>query len=98
MNIHFEGEVQRWVHNNSIYLVSVPLDLSTEIKEVTDGLTNGWGSLKVEATLGPLTWRTSIFPDSKTGLFDLPLKAEVRKKNNIDEGSLVKVELEILGF
>ncbi|MEY4993529.1 MAG: hypothetical protein RIS82_651 [Actinomycetota bacterium] len=98
MNIHFEGQVHRWVHNNSIYLVSVPLDLSTEIKEVTDGLTNGWGSLKVEATLGPLTWRTSIFPDSKTGLFDLPLKAEVRKKNNIDEGSLVKVELEILGF
>jgi hypothetical protein len=98
MNIEFEGVVHRWVNNQSIFLVSLPKDLSADIKEMSEGMTNGWGSLKVEATLGPVVWRTSIFPDSKTGQFDLPLKLEVRKKNEIDEGSIIRVELNILGF
>lgn len=91
MDIEFSGTMHRWVNNPSIYLVSVPKELSDEIKEISEGLTNGWGSLKVEATIGSTVWRTSIFPDSKSGLFDLPLKAEVRKKNNLKAGSLVKV-------
>jgi hypothetical protein len=98
MDIEFSGTVHRWVNNPSIYLVSVPRDLSDEIKEISEGLTNGWGSLKVEATIGSTVWRTSIFPDSKTGLFDLPLKAEVRKKNNLEAATLVKVHLNVLGF
>jgi hypothetical protein len=98
MDIEFEGTVHRWRNNEGIFLVSLPNDLSDDIKEISEGMTNGWGSLKVEAKLGSVVWRTSIFPDSKTGCFDLPLKAEVRKKNNIDEGSAVKVQLDVLGF
>jgi hypothetical protein len=98
MDIEFSGTVHRWVNNPSIYLVSVPKELSDEIKEISEGLTNGWGSLKVEATIGSTIWRTSIFPDSKTGFFDLPLKAEVRKKNNLEVATLVKVHLNVLGF
>ena len=98
MDIEFEGTVHRWRNNDGIFLVILPKDLSDDIKEISEGMTNGWGSLKVEAKLGSVVWRTSIFPDSKTGCFDLPLKAEVRKKNNIDEGSAVKVQLDVLGF
>ena len=98
MDIEFSGTVHRWVNNPSIYLVSVPKELSDEIKEISEGLANGWGSLKVEATIGSTVWRTSIFPDSKSGLFDLPLKAEVRKKNNLEVATLVKVHLNVLGF
>lgn len=98
MNITFEGKVFRWAANPSFFMVCVPEDLSAEIKEISDGLTNGFGSLKVEATIGAFVWRTSIFPDSKSGMFELPLKAEVRKKNNLDVGSIVEVQLEILGF
>lgn len=98
MNFQFEGEVFRWAANPAFFLVSLPHDASEEIKEVSEGLTNGFGSLKVEAQVGSVIWRTSIFPDSKTGLFDLPLKAEVRKKNQLVEGSPVSVRVEVLGF
>ena len=98
MNISFQGKVYRWAANEAFFLVSVPKDLSEEIKEISEGLTNGFGSLKVEATIGKTVWRTSIFPDSKSGLFDLPLKAPVRKANGLEVGSVAKVELEILGF
>jgi hypothetical protein len=98
MNISFQGKVYRWAANEAFFLVSVPKDLSEEIKEISEGLTNGFGSLKVEATIGKTVWRTSIFPDSRSGQFDLPLKAAVRKANALEVGSVASVELEILGF
>ena len=98
MLFEFEGEVFRWPANEAFYLVSVPKGFSEEIHEISEGLTNGFGSLKVEATIGSVTWRTSIFPESKTGLFDLPLKAMVRKVNSLTVGSVARVKLEVLGF
>lgn len=98
MNFEFEGTVFRWAANPAFFLVSLPKDASDEIHEISEGLTNGFGSLKVEARVGSVVWRTSIFPESKTGLFDLPLKAEIRKKNGLVEGSLVSVSVEVLGF
>lgn len=98
MLFEFEGEVFRWKANEAFFLVSVPKEYSEEIHEISVGLTNGFGSLKVEASIGSFNWRTSIFPASKTGLFDLPLKAAVRKANGLDVGSVVKVRLEVLGF
>ena len=47
------------------------------------------------ATLGATTWRTSIFPDSKSGGFLLPLKAEVRQRERIATGDVVTVAVEI---
>jgi hypothetical protein len=98
MNYEFEAEVHLWAANPKFFLVSVPPEFSAEIRQFSEGLTNGFGSLKVEAQIGSIVWRTSIFPESSTGIFDLPLKAEVRKKNQLVEGSLAQVKLEILGF
>ena len=98
MKYEFEGAVHRWTANPAFFLVSLPGNISEEIREISDGLTAGFGSLKVEARIGSVVWRTSIFPDSGTGLFDLPIKDEVRKKNNLIEGSLAHVAIEVLGF
>lgn len=98
MRFEFEGMVFRWESNPAFFLVSLPKNVSSEIREISEGLTNGFGSLKVEAQVGSVTWRTSVFPESKTGLFDIPLKAEVRKKNNLVDGSPVSVSIELLGF
>ena len=98
MDIQFEAEVHRWAANPAFFLVSLPIEASREIREISEGLTNGFGSLKVEARIGSVVWRTSIFPDSTKGTFDLPLKAEVRKKNKLAEGSTATVSLEVLGF
>ena len=98
MKYEFEGVVHRWQAKPAFFLVSIPQDYSDEIREISDGLTAGFGSLKVEAQIGSVIWRTSIFPESKTGLFDLPLKAEVRKKNDLAEGSIACVTIEVLGF
>ena len=98
MKLEFEGEVRLWPANEKFYLLGLPKALSADIFEISDGLTNGWGSLKVEARIGDVVWRTSIFPDSKLGVFELPLKLEVRKKNRLEVGSVTHAEIELLGF
>lgn len=77
------------------HFVTIPKDISDDIKNLFGDRTRGWGSLPVEITLGTTTWKTSIFPDKKEGAFLLPLKAEVRKKENIHVGNSLNFLLEI---
>lgn len=65
------------------HFVYIDKKSSKEIKEKYVTLKKGWGSIPVTVTLGKTTWNTSIFPDKKSETYLLPLKAEVRKKENI---------------
>jgi hypothetical protein len=56
---------------------------SNQIKKVFGDMKRGWGSLPVTVTIGSTSWKTSIFPDSKLGVYLLPVKSEIRKKENI---------------
>jgi hypothetical protein len=77
------------------HFVSLSKKLSKEIKQVFSGLSHGFGSLPVIITVGKTTWKTSIFPDNKAGAYLLPLKAAVRKKENITKGKNILISLEI---
>lgn len=52
----------------------------------------GFGSLKVVATIGDSTFKTSVFPSKSQGWL-LPVKAAVRKAEGIGEGDRVEVTL-----
>ncbi len=54
----------------------------------------GFGSLKVTATIGESTFKTSLFPSKELGWL-LPVKASVRKAEGIGEGDEVVVVLEV---
>lgn len=56
----------------------------------------GWGSHRVTVTVGKTSWDTSIFPDKKSGSYVLPLKADVRKKENIKKGHTINFDLEMI--
>ena len=55
----------------------------------------GFRSLKVRAKIGKTEWLTSIFPD-KTGIYLLPLKASLRKKEDVFAGDTINFQIEIL--
>ena len=50
----------------------------------------------MRATIGSTTWQTSVFPDSKTGCYVLPVKKSVRQAEDIDDDDPVDVALELL--
>jgi len=55
----------------------------------------GFGSVKVEATIREVTWRTSAFPQKGGGYF-LPVKIDVCRRAGISANDTVKVSLELL--
>jgi hypothetical protein len=81
----------------SWHFVTLPEDAADEIKAITDGgVRRGFGSVRVEAMVGPTTWRTSIFPSKESGSYVLPVKKAVRAAAGVDEGDDVVVELVLL--
>lgn len=77
------------------HFASVPKDTSDDIKHLFGDRKRGWGSLPVIATIGKTSWKTSIFPDKKTGGYLLPLKADVRKKEGIVADRNISLLIEI---
>jgi hypothetical protein len=77
------------------YFITVPEEQSVEIKTHAFGTPRGFGSVKVEARIGDVVWRTSVFPLNSGGYL-LPVKAEVRRKADIGAGDEVTVELDLL--
>ena len=80
------------------YFITLPEDKSEEIKffsESVHGKRRGWGAVRVQATIGETTWQTSIFPQFKTKIYILPIKADVRKKEKILADNVVEVRLKI---
>lgn len=71
--------------------VTVPADEGEEIRW-RSGPPVGFGSVRVEATVGGTTWRTSVFPDKTRG-YVLPVKKAVRRAEALDVGEAVRVRL-----
>jgi hypothetical protein len=81
----------------SWHFITLPEDAADEVKAITDGtVRRGFGSVRVEATVGPTTWRTSIFPSKESGSYVLPVKKAVRTAADVGDGDDVAVELVLL--
>jgi hypothetical protein len=79
----YPGDMGNW------YFVTLTKEYGQEIKELYDKHRRGFGSIPVEVTTGNTNWKTSIFPDKRAGSYLLPLKAAVRKKEDIEVGDVV---------
>ena len=77
------------------YFLTVPDEQCDEIRAQAFGSPRGFGSVKVEARIGDVTWRTSVFPLNSGGYL-LPVKKEVRSRANIGVGDEITVMLELL--
>lgn len=77
------------------YFITVPEEQSDEIRAHAFGSPRGFGSVKVEARIGNVAWRTSVFPLNSGGYL-LPVKKEVRSKVNLAAGDEVTVQLDLL--
>jgi len=85
-----------WRHGGAggWHFVTLPLDAAEQVEDAAP-LRAGFGSVRVTATVGGSTWQTSVFPDTKTGSFVLPVKRQVRDAEDLVEDDDVAVTLDV---
>ena len=95
---HFEFDAELWLYDGDAawHFITVPEDVSDEIEAAAKGPRRGLGSVRVRATIGSTTWRTSVFPDTKRGAYILPVKKEVRRAESVSAGDRASVTLDLI--
>lgn len=83
--IKYQFSTKMWKHQptGGWHFVSLPKTTSKEIREHFGWQEEGWGRMKVIAEYHRLTWETSIWFDTKMNQYLLPIKADIRKKTNL---------------
>ncbi|WP_367915822.1 DUF1905 domain-containing protein [Leadbetterella sp. DM7] len=86
----FSAKIWRYKGQGGWHFVSFPMELSKEIRDNLKWQEEGWGRLKATAEIGGSEWKTAIWFDTKASTYLLPIKAEIRKKERLEEGKDVK--------
>jgi len=92
----FEAALWRYPGAAGWHFVTLPPDIAEEIRQIAEGVRRGFGSVRVAVTCGSSSWQTSIFPDTSSGSFVLPIKKAVRVAEHLGEGDPVRAELRLL--
>ncbi|KRA30897.1 MULTISPECIES: DUF1905 domain-containing protein [unclassified Nocardioides] len=93
----FTASLWRWAakdeeKSGAWFFVSLPFDAFDALEaEAVPG--KGFGSVKVEVTIGSSTWQTSVFPSVEEKTYVLPIKKAVRTAEGLDEGGSCEVRL-----
>lgn len=93
MTIEFSGRIWFWAGPAPHHFVTVPATQCRSLKAVSAAVTYGWGMIPVTIRIGKSEWETSLFP--KNGRYIVPIKASVRKAEELDEGDQVTIHLEV---
>jgi hypothetical protein len=95
------GKVWLWNgEKGSWHFFTIAEEIANEIYFTTSlktlGLKRGFGAVKVRAIVGDTIFTTSIFPNSKDKTYILPIKASVRKAENIKAGDEIAVRIGLI--
>lgn len=89
--VKYEFSAKIWQHLSpgGWYFASLPTEIAKEIREILKWQEEGWGRLKVTAKIGKSEWETAIWFDTKMNTYLLPLKAQIRKKENLEADKII---------
>ncbi|MDR2722870.1 MAG: DUF1905 domain-containing protein [Cellulomonadaceae bacterium] len=94
MRLVFESVLESHVHGRAtILLLKLPDDESDLLTDLPI-LRGGFGSIKVDATIGDTTWRTSVFPDK--GVYLLLIARKLAAREVLAVGNPVTVTLTVV--
>ncbi|WP_255955379.1 MULTISPECIES: DUF1905 domain-containing protein [Aeromicrobium] len=90
----FDADLWLWREDGSWHFLTVPEAVSDEIEDLA-GPRGGFGSVKVEVTVGETSWRTSLFPSKEQRSFVMPVKRSVRVAEACEAGDRIRVRLSV---
>lgn len=95
-NFSVSGKVWRYQGEGGWHFVYVPKALSQRIKDAARNKKKvGFHFVRIKATIGKTSWQTALFP-TKDGPYLIAIKADVRHKEDINDGDLVKIACQLI--
>jgi len=79
---------------DSWVFATLPEELSDEIEETAEP--RGFGSVRVQVSVGATTWSTSLFPSRSAGAYVLPVKKSVRRSEGLEVGEAAAFTIRVL--
>lgn len=92
MRYTFDTQLWRSSGAGGWFFVTLPADVAQSLRALR-GPVGGFGSVRVRAEIGGVAWSTSVFPDSRSQSFLLPVKAEVRRRAGVTAGDHIVVQI-----
>jgi hypothetical protein len=97
VKLNFKADLWVWSGENPWHFVTLPKKNVQDLREIARlQPPRGFGSMRVSVNVGTSEWQTSIFPDSKSGSYLLPIKKPIRKKEKLVAGDSVKVIITLI--
>lgn len=93
MDLEFNAALFEWRGPAPFYWLTVPEDGCIEIRADAAQATYGWGAIPVRVRIGGTEWETSLLP--RDGGYVLPVKAAVRKAEQVGLGDTVDVAMSV---
>lgn len=94
----FEFDAELWLWDarktETWTFVTLPAEVSEEIRDLAGAPRRGFGAVKVRASIGGSSWTSSVFPTKDQGSYVLPVKRAVRTAESLDVGSVARVTVE----
>jgi hypothetical protein len=91
IKFQFVSTIWKYQGPASWYFVSMPEKMLGKIRRQLQFQEEGWGRMKCKAKIGKTEWESAIWFDTKRKAYLLPLKAEIRKKEKLEDGTKTKV-------
>jgi len=95
LKVQFEitGEMWPWRGPAPYHFVTVPEEVSSELRALAPLISYGWGVIPVTVRIRDTEFSTSLFP--RDGCYAVPIKDAVRHAEDLTDGDEVDVELTV---
>jgi Domain of unknown function (DUF1905) len=94
MQFTFTAPLWLYSGKGAWHFVTLPKDAADEIK-FFNASAKGFMPISVTAQINDTVWKSSIFPDSKSGSYLMAIKADVRKTENLKAGDDVTLTVKV---
>jgi hypothetical protein len=91
----FSGELWKNGGESSWWFIRLPVEDAEDLERFCSHRKMTFGSIRVTATIGATSWQTSVFRDTKSNSYLLPVKANVRSKEKLVEEITYEVTISV---
>lgn len=97
MTASYSFEAELWLYPGEAgwHFLTLPAAVADDIREQSTGASMAFGSVKVTAEIAGTSWQTSLFRDTKSASYLLPVKKAIRDKAWISTGDMVPVRIQV---